>query len=144
MDNTRGTIVNLQISTARKTPMQRKESLRAVAGLGLEGDRHAKPGSARQALFMDEETLNAFGLEAGRVRENITTRGIVLKNLAVGTRVRAGSAVFEITNPCTPCEFVNDIQPGLREKMEGQRGLLARVIADGELRVGDAIIVDHC
>jgi len=122
--------------------MQSKELLRAVANLGLEGDLHAKQGSARQVLFMDEETLAAFGLSAGRVRENITTRGIELKILAPGTRVRVGSAVFEITKSCAPCDFMNDIRPGLRAQMEGQRGMLARVVEGGEMKVGDTISID--
>jgi len=137
-----GVITRLQICTARHAPMQSKELLRAVANLGLEGDLHAKQGSARQVLFMDEETLAAFGLSAGRVRENITTRGIELKILAPGTRVRVGSAVFEITKSCAPCDFMNDIRPGLRAQMEGQRGMLARVVEGGEMKVGDTISID--
>ena len=134
-----GTIVKLQICTARGAPMEQKESLRAVARLGLEGDRHAKRGSARQVLLMDEETLAAFGLSAGRVRENITTRGVDLKALAVGTRLRVGTAEYEITQTCAPCEFIDDIRPGLRAEMEGRRGMLARVVEGGEMRVGDAV-----
>ncbi len=136
-----GTIASLQIVTVRHAPMESKESVRAIADLGLEGDVHGKRGSTRQVLFMDEETLAAFGLNAGRVRENITTRGIALNALAEGTRVRAGTAVFELTKSCTPCEFINDIEPGLREKMQGQRGMLARVIEGGEIKLGDAIEV---
>ena len=141
MENKAGTITSLQICTAHRAPMQQKESLRAISDLGLEGDHHAKQGSARQVLFMDEETLIAFGLSAGRVRENITTRGIELKTLAPGTRLRVGGAVFEITKSCSPCEFIEDIRPGLRAEMEGQRGMLARVIDGGEMHVGDAIEV---
>jgi len=134
-----GRVTNLQICTAHGAPMQQKQALRAVADLGLEGDLHAKQGSTRQVLFMDEETLAAFGLSAGRLRENITTRGIELESLAAGTRLRVGGAVFEITKSCTPCDFIDDIKPGLREQMEGRRGMLARVIEGGQVRVGDAI-----
>jgi len=136
-----GTITSLQIAVAHRAPMETKPSVRAIADLGLEGDLHAKQGSARQVLFMDEETLEGFGLKVARVRENITTRGIALQSLAPGTRVRAGTAVFEFTKSCAPCEFINDIQPGLREKMEGQRGMLARVIEGGEIKIGDAVEV---
>lgn len=136
-----GTIRSLQIAVAHRAPMEIKQSVRAIADLGLEGDLHSKSGSARQVLFMDEETLEKYALKPGRVRENITTRDIALQSLAPGTRVRAGTAVFEITKSCAPCEFINDIQPGLREKMEGQRGMLARVVQDGEIRIGDVIEV---
>ena len=139
MDKINGTIVSLHIAAAHRAPMQRAESARALADLGLEGDIHNKAGGKRQVLLMDEETLNAFGLEAGRVRENITTRGIALKTLAPGTRLRVGSALFEITQACDPCKMIEDIQPGLRARMQGQRGMLARVIEGGELRMGDAV-----
>jgi MOSC domain-containing protein YiiM len=139
MDNTHGTIVSLHIATAHRAPMQRAESARALADLGLEGDIHNKPGGKRQILLVDEETLNAFGLEAGSVRENITARGIGLKTLAPGTRLRAGSAVFEITQSCDPCKMIEDIRPGLRAQMQGQRGMFVRVIVGVEIRAGDVI-----
>ena len=135
----KGTIVSLHIATAHRAPMQRTESARAVTDLGLEGDIHNKAGGKRQVLLLDEETLNTFGLEAGRVRENITTRGIELKTLAPGTHLRAGSAVFEITQACDPCKMIEDIRPGLREQMHGQRGMFVRVIVSGEVRTGDVI-----
>ena len=141
MSKAYGTIVGLRIATAHRAPMQRTESARAIADLGLEGDIHNKLGGKRQVLLMDEETLHAFGLEAGRVRENITTRGIELKTLAPGTHLRAGGAVFEITQACDPCKMIDDIRPGLREQMQGQRGMLARVVEGGELRVGDAVTI---
>ncbi len=137
--NTTGSVTHLQLCAAHRAPMRATESARAIEDLGLEGDSHAKKGSARQVLLMDEETLAAFGLTAGRVRENITTRGIELKTLGEGTLVRLGSALLEITKHCSPCDYIEDIRPGLRAEMEGQRGMLARVIEGGEIRVGDAI-----
>ena len=137
----RGTIIHLQLKIARDVPMRRTESMRAIAEQGIEGDVNARAGSLRQVLLMDEETLAQFGLQPGRIRENITTRGIDLKSLARGARVRAGGALFEITIPCAPCEFIDEIQPGLREKMIGQRGMLARVIEGGEIKIGDSVEV---
>ena len=134
-----GTITNLQISAVHGEPMQTKSSVQAIAGLGLVGEIHAREGSKRQVLLMDEETLKAFGLETGRIRENITTRGIALHQLAEGTRLRAGKAILEITIPCAPCEFIEAMRPGLRAEMDGQRGMLARVIEGGEICVGDQI-----
>ncbi len=135
------TIVNLHIAAAHREPMQSQASVRAVTGLGLEGDHHARADSARQVLLMDEETLTALGLSAGHVRENITTRGIELKTLVVGARLRAGAAVLEITKSCAPCELIEDIREGLRAQMEGQRGMLARVVEGGILKIGDTIEV---
>ncbi|MBI3913972.1 MAG: MOSC domain-containing protein [Chloroflexi bacterium] len=136
-----GTIASLQICTAHRAPMEFKTQARALANRGLEGDRHAQPNGSRQVLLMDEETLNKLGLPPGNVKENITTRGIAIQTLAKGTRVKIGDAVFEITKPCTPCERMDEIRNGLRTEIEGQRGILAKVIEGGTLRVGDAIEV---
>jgi MOSC domain-containing protein YiiM len=119
--------------------MEAHASARVIEDWGLEGDRHANSGGTRQVLLMDEETLSAFGLAAGMVKENITTRGIDLKTLAPGTRLVIGSAVLELTKACTPCSRMDEIRPGLREALEGQRGLLARVVQGGLIRVGDPI-----
>jgi MOSC domain-containing protein YiiM len=134
-----GKIVSLHIATKHLAPMEHPQTARALADLGLEGDIHNKLGGKRQVLLMDEETLNMFGLEAGRVRENITTRNIELKALEPGTRLRVGSAAFEITQACDPCKMIDDIRPGLREQMKGQRGVFVRVLVGGKIQVGDAI-----
>ncbi len=136
-----GTIVGLFIAPGKGVPLQARQSATAITGVGLEGDWHARPESKRQVLLMDEETLSEFGLPPGRIRENITTRGIDLKSLERGTHLRVGNAIFEITLPCTPCEFIDEIRPGLREKMIGQRGMLARVVQGGEIKIGDVVEV---
>jgi hypothetical protein len=56
--------------------------------------------------------------------------------------VRVGEAVLEITGECHPCSRMEDLRPGLRETLGGQRGMLARVAKGGTLRVGDAITVE--
>ncbi len=110
-----------------------------IASLGIEGDHHAKPGSSRQVLLMAGENCERFGLAPGEVRENIVTRGLDLQALAPGTRLLIGTTALEITQDCEPCGFIDTLRPGLRAKMSGRRGMLARVVLSGEIRVGDAI-----
>ena len=136
------TVASLQICPGPRQPMQQVALARAVENLGLEGDRHAKADSKRQVLLMEAETLTKFDLRVGDVKENITTRGIALMSLPVGARLRVGEAVFEITGVCHPCSRMDDLLPGLRETLSGQRGMLARVMQGGLLRVGDAIVVE--
>lgn len=123
--------------------MDVRPSLRLVEGLGIEGDHHARPGSSRQVLLMAEEDCARFGLAPGEVRENIVTRGIDLASLAPGTFLRVGSALLEITQPCEPCAFIDGLRPGLRARIGNRRGMLARVAASGEVRVGDAVAADQ-
>ena len=133
------TVVLLQRSPKKKEPMAPEPTLRLVEGLGIEGDHHARPRSSRQVLLMAEENCDAFGLAPGEVRENIVTRGIDLQALPAGTRLDIGSALLEITKDCEPCAFIDHLRPGLRERMVRRRGMLARVLRGGEIRVGDAI-----
>jgi len=68
-----------------------------TAGAGLDGDRHAKPGSRRALLLMEHETLDRLGLAPGRVSEQITVRGVDLHGLAHGTRLQIGETTLELT-----------------------------------------------
>ena len=138
-----GQVVFLQRGPKKKEPMEPAPVLKVVENLGIDGDHHAKPGGSRQVLFMAEENCDAFGLVPGEVRENIVTRGIELQSLPAGTRLEIGDAVFEITKDCEPCIFIERLRPGvdLRRRMERRRGMLARVLKSGEVRVGDSIPV---
>ncbi len=113
-----------------------------VADSGLEGCRHAKPGSRRQVLLIEKENLKEYGLEPMVVKENVTTRGIDLTSLAVDTRLALGEEVeLWITGPCHPCALMDEIRDGLQEEIRGRRGVLAWVKKGGRVRVGDQIRV---
>jgi MOSC domain-containing protein YiiM len=134
-----GTVILLQRCPGHKAPMERAAVLNLVEGLGIEGDAHARPRSSRQVLLMAEENCDAFGLAPGDVRENVTLRGIDLQALPAGTRLDIGGAVLEITKDCEPCAFIDSLRPGLKDRMVRRRGMLARVVRSGEIRVGDEI-----
>jgi MOSC domain-containing protein YiiM len=119
--------------------MDSHERALAVADHGLEGCAHARPGGKRQVLFASSEHLEAVGVDPGRIRENLTVSGADVQEWPVGQRVRAGGALFEVTMVCDPCERMDAIRPGLRGQLDGRRGMLAKVIEQGEVTVGDAV-----
>jgi MOSC domain-containing protein YiiM len=119
--------------------MDPHDRVRALADHGLEGCAHARPGGKRQVLFASSEHLEAVGVEPGRIRENLTVSGADVQAWPIGQRVRAGTAVFEITMVCDPCERMDAIRPGLRRELDGRRGMLARVVEQGEVAVGDSV-----
>ncbi len=133
-------VLHLFRSVAHRLAMAPVEEIHAITERGFEGCAHARPGARRQVLLMDIETLDSLELTPGVVKENITTRGLNLRELESGRRLRVGEALFEVTLPCEPCNRMEEIRAGLRQKLRGRRGMLCRVIAGGRIRVGDAIL----
>jgi MOSC domain-containing protein YiiM len=119
--------------------MRETNEVRAVANSGLEGCAHVRPGGKRQVLLMDHETLDALGLAAGILRENITTEGLPVNELDPGEKLRIGKTLLEVTMSCTPCAQMEKIRGGLRQELRGRRGVLCRVLRGGTLRQGDEI-----
>ena len=134
------TIVALHLCPASRAPLIAVERVSALHDQGLEGDRHAKAGSHRQVLLIERETLDQFGLRPGDVREQVTVQGIDLNALAAGTRLSAGTAVLEVAGPCTPCERMNALRPGLMDALQGRRGRFVRVAEPGSFAVGDVLM----
>ncbi len=115
-------------------------SLNLIEGLGIEGDRHARPGKRNQVLVMDLETLDQFKLRAGDIRENIATRGLDVASLAEGDRLRFGTdAEVLISHPCAPCHKMDALRPGLQEELRGRRGMLGVVSRGGVVLPGDVV-----
>ena len=119
--------------------MEEVAEVRALEDLGFEGCVHARPGSKRQVLLVESESLDAMGLPPGIIRENIATEGLNVNGLEAGTRLRIGEALVEVTAPCTPCDLMERIRPGLRRDLQGRRGMLCRVLQSGVIRRGDSI-----
>jgi len=132
-------VLRLFRAPQRRLPMAELAEVRAVEDSGLEGCAHARAGSKRQVLLIDNETLEMMELRPGSTRENITTQGININGLALGQRLRVGEARLEVAAVCTPCDQMEKIRPGLRRELRGRRGMLCRVIAGGMIRRGDTI-----
>jgi MOSC domain-containing protein YiiM len=119
--------------------MDAREKATAVSEHGLEGDAHARPGSKRQVLLVSADHLRAVGVEPGTIKENLTIEDADVQMWAVGQRVAAGGAVFEVTMECEPCHLMEAIRPGLQAELVGRRGMLARVVETGDVSVGDEL-----
>jgi MOSC domain-containing protein YiiM len=148
-----------------------RESIRLIAGYGVEGDVHAgetvkhryrvkqdptQPNLCQVHLIhtelFDELREQGFDVEAGQLGENVTTRGVDLLGLPTGTKLRLGpDAVVEITGLRNPCYQLDDFQNGLMAATldrdeEGnlirKAGVMSVVLADGAVRPGDAVKVE--
>jgi MOSC domain-containing protein YiiM len=132
-------VSNLFRAEKKRLPMEELLEALAVSDRGFAGCAHGRPGGRRQVLLVDSETLDAMGLRPGILRENITTRGLNVNNLAIGQQLRVGESRLEVSEICTPCGLMEKIRPGLRKELWGRRGMLCKVIAGGMIRCGDAI-----
>ncbi|WP_421107582.1 MOSC domain-containing protein [Streptomyces sp. NEAU-S77] len=148
-----------------------RESITLLAGLGVEGDVHAgvtvkhrsrvaqdpTQPNLRQVHLIHEELFNELGeagfrVAPGELGENITTRGIELLRLPVGTLLRIGAeAVVEVTGLRNPCLQIDNFQDGLSKQVVGRdnlgnivrkAGIMSIVQEGGVVRPGDMIKVE--
>lgn len=137
-------IVSIQLCPGHREPMEAVSTATLITGVGLDGDKHAVGASDRQVLLADKETLDAVGVLPGTIKENLTVEGVNVMQLPVGSRVRLGQiAVLEITKVCEPCFRMDEIRDGLRQELEGRRGMVSRVVRGGTISVGDSITIER-
>jgi MOSC domain-containing protein YiiM len=126
------------------------ESVAAVAGRGLEGNRYffdvAPPG--RALTLIAAEALEGMAAETGveitaaESRRNVLTRGIDL-NALVGRRFRLGDVECLGVELCEPCRSLEAMtKPGVIKGLAHRGGLNADIVVGGEIRVGDAVTAD--
>lgn len=122
-------------------PPTARDRILLEAGLGLRGDCHASQGSSRQVLLVATGSYARLRLEENSLRENILVDADVL-GWRSGYEVAIGySAKLRIMFRCDPCLRLNRFRDGLSRDAFGDRGLLARVVKSGVVRVGDAVRV---
>ena len=141
-----GSVAALLIAEEAEAPLLSVDDVAAVAGLGLEGDRYASgrgtfsgPGRGYQLTLVEAEVLDEIDLPWPQARRNVVTRGVALNDL-VGRRFRVGSAECVGRRLCEPCAHLERLaRPGLLRPLVHRGGLRADILADGRIRVGDAV-----
>ncbi|UXY25669.1 MOSC domain-containing protein [Streptomyces sp. HUAS TT20] len=145
-----------------------RASITLLAGLGVEGDVHSgvtvkhrsrvavdpTQPNLRQVHLIHEELFDEVGeagfqVAAGQLGENVTTRGIDLLSLPVGTLLCIGEeAVVEVTGLRNPCVQIDNFQQGLLKQVVGRddagnvvrkAGIMSVVKQGGVVRPGDTI-----
>lgn len=120
------------------------ESVRALAGKGLEGDRHFHPDGARpgQALtLIESEVLADVSLSGAQSRRQVVVRGVRLNDL-VGRRFRVGNVDCVGVELCEPCLHLQEMtRPGIIKELVHRAGLNADILTDGQISVGDPVVI---
>ena len=140
---TEATIVGLRLCVGSRDPMKIVDDATVITGEGIEGDRHRRADgrrTQRQLLLLERETISKFDLRDGDVRENITVEGLDFSALKDGDKVAIGSEVIlRITGDCEPCSRMDELRDGLKDELDGQRGMLAFAEKGGIISNGDSI-----
>ena len=165
------TVVAVSRSSGHTFSKDPAGAIRLVAGEGVEGDVHrgvtikhrsrvrrdpAQPNRRQVHLIHTElhEELRGAGFEVapGELGENVTTRGLDLLALPAGARLHLGAdAIVEVTGLRNPCAQLDRFQDGLMAatlargadgELIRKAGVMAVVVADGDVRPGDAIRVE--
>ena len=140
-----GSIVAVCASQGRMDPKRDMGEGHLREGYGLEGDAHAGLSEREISLLAMEsiERLNEeHGVEAGPgdFAENLTTQGLDLVSLPLGTRLQAGEAVLEVVQIGKPLHVAHTYNfQGL--SILPTEGIFCRVIEGGQVRRGDEIVV---
>ena len=130
-------LLSINVSTAVGVPKTPVERAVLRENHGIEGDAHAGEWHRQVSLLADEdiETMRGRGVDLppGIFAENLTTRGIDLSRLPVGSRLRVGPALLEVTQIGKECHQGCAIRQAVGDCVMPRRGVFARVLAGGEI-----------
>jgi MOSC domain-containing protein YiiM len=112
---------------------------------GIVGDAHAGDWH-RQISLLAEESINKMRekiptLKNGAFAENIVTRGLTLYTLPIGTRLRVGQALLEVTQIGKECHNDCAIKKATGDCVMPREGIFTIVLEDGKIKPGDSVEV---
>lgn len=142
----RGRVLAVNISDAKGTKKTNVQSCTLLKDFGLEGDAHGGPWHRQVSLLANEsvEKMKVRGLNVGfgDFAENITTEGIDLVSLPIGTEIRIGnSIVLRVTQIGKECHERCAIYYQAGDCVMPREGIFAEVVHEGEVKVGDEILI---
>lgn len=143
-----GRVEAIYITAVSEAPMLSLESVHAITGCGLEGDRYCieEPGekSFENLTLIEQEAydhLAAIDLElpTNALRRNLLTSGIELNPL-VGKEFMVGEVRCLGTELADPCNYIQGrTMPGVLKAMVGRGGLRCQILGGGTISVGDLV-----
>src|SRR5215510_8171254 len=131
----------IHVGEPGKAELVAVDAATALAGKGLEGDRHfsesARPGQA--LTLVEQDAVEDVGLPPGGTRRQVTVSGTGLNEL-VGRHFRVGSVECYGVELCEPCIHLESMtRPGIIKELTHRGGLNADILTDGTIAIGDAV-----
>lgn len=141
-------VVAINISEEKGVPKQTINRGYFEINSGLQGDAHAGDWHRQVSLLGMEsfEKMKQSGLvnlETGSFAENITTQGIILFELPVGSRLKIGETLMEVTQIGKECHSGCAIRQKTGDCVMPREGIFAKIITPGWVRPGDEIEITN-
>ncbi len=142
----RGKVLAVNISDDKGTKKTNVHKCALLKDFGLKGDAHAGPWHRQVSLLANEsiEKMKAMGLKVGYgdFAENITTEGVDLVHLPIGTNIHiGGSVLLRVTQIGKECHTRCAIYYQAGDCVMPKEGIFAEVLSEGEVKVGDEIVI---
>lgn len=142
-----GRIVSVNVSKNKGEKKHNIEKCMLIKDMGLKEDAHAGFMHRQVSLLAQEsiEKIRKMGLHVvpGDFAENLTTKGIDLPSLPIGTRLLVGNDILlRVTQIGKECHERCAIFQQVGDCVMPREGIFAEVIAEGEVQVGDTIMVE--
>jgi molybdopterin adenylyltransferase len=143
-DSSKGSVVAVNISETTGTPKRNVGRAEILMGFGIRDDAHGGDWHRQVSLLAEESisTMRQRGLDVGwgDFAENITTRGLSLVKLPLGSRLRVGSSVIlEVTQIGKECHSRCSVYDQAGTCIMPTEGIFTRVLSGGHVTVGDTI-----
>jgi MOSC domain-containing protein YiiM len=137
-------VLAVNISAEKGVPKQPLEQGYFEVNCGLRGDAHAGDWHRQVSLlgiesFIKMQLAGAEPLPMGSFAENITTEGITLFELPIGTRLQVGEALMEVTQIGKECHTGCAIRQTVGDCVMPREGIFTRIITPGNVKPGDSI-----
>lgn len=137
----------LAINVSEKTGIVKKPVNEAnfIVG-GIEGDAHCGLDEIKQVSLLADESVDkmramGLSLDFGAFAENITTKGIELKTLPIGTRLKIGNTLHEVSKIGKECHHGCAIKQQTGTCVMPTEGIFTKVIEGGIVKPGDVITI---
>jgi len=142
-----GTVISLNISDKKGVRKKPVDEVAVNENFGIEGDAHASSEWHRQVSLLAVESIQKMqrtGLKVkpGDFAENITTEGLDLVALPIGTRVEIGPEVVgEVSQIGKECHSHCAIRIEAGDCIMPKEGIFIKIIKGGKIKKGDEIVV---
>lgn len=141
-----GTVLAVCVSREKGTQKQNVGSAHFIEDFGIEGDAHAGKWHRQVSILGSDSVAKAQKnltetLAPGAFAENILAEGLCFYELSVGTRLRIGTALCEVTQIGKECHQDCEIRKKTGDCVMPREGIFVRVVRSGRAKAGDRIVV---